>query len=126
MNMTVGKNMAKSLQVHYLEVVTPDVTKVCSSYTQTLGVSFSDPISELGNARTAALSNGGTIGVRAPMHEAEAPVTRTYYLVADIEKAVEEGRNTGAKIAVPVMDIRGRGKCAILMYGAIQSGFWQV
>ena len=118
--------MTDSLQIHYLEVVTPEVDHVCASYTQTLGVTFSDAIAELGNARTAALSNGGTIGVRAPMHGAEEPVTRTYYLVADIEKAVEEAGNTGAKIAVPVMDIPGRGKCAILMYGAIQSGLWQV
>ena len=118
--------MADSVQVHYLEVVTSNVEQVCTSYTQTIGVSFSDAIAELGNARTASLSNGGTIGVRAPMHEAEEPVTRAYYLVADIEEAVEQARNTGAEIAVPVMDIPGRGKCAILMYGAIQSGLWQV
>ena len=118
--------MAESLQVHYLEVVTPSVNQVCELYARTLGVGFGNAIAELGNARTAALSEGGTLGVRAPMHEAEEPVTRTYYLVADIEKAVEEARNLGAHIAVPVMEIPGRGKCAILMYGAIQSGFWEV
>ena len=118
--------MAANAHVHYLEVVTTDVEQVCQSYSQTLGVSFSDAVAEFGNARTAALSNGGTIGVRAPMHDAEEPVTRTYYLVADIERAVEEAASTGAKIAVPVMDIPGRGKCAIVMYGAIQSGFWQI
>jgi len=118
--------MTESIQVHYLEIVSLNVEQVCTSYTQTLGISFSDAVTELGNARTAALSNGGTIGVRAPMHDAEEPVTRTYYLVTDIDKAVEEAKNTGAEIAVPVMEIPGRGKCAILMYGAIQSGLWQV
>jgi len=118
--------MADNPHIHYLEIVTPDVEHVCSSYAQTLGVSFSEAMVELGNARTAALSNGGTIGVRAPMHGAEEPVTRPYYLVEDINKAVEEAENTGAKIAVPPMDIPGRGQCAILMYGAIQSGLWQV
>ena len=118
--------MTDKLHIHYLEVVTSDVEQVCASYTQTLGISFSDPMAELGNARTAALSNGGTLGVRAPMHDAEEPVTRTYYLVDDIEKAVEEAEKTGAFVAVPVMDIPGRGQCAILMYGAFQSGLWQV
>ena len=118
--------MAENLHIHYLEVVTSDVEKVCASYSQTLGVSFSDAVAEFGNARTAALSNGGTIGVRAPMHDAEVPVTRSYYLVEDIDKSVEDASKTGAKIAVPVMEIPGRGKCAILMYGAIQSGLWQV
>ena len=118
--------MTKNAHIHYLEIVTTDVDQVCLSYSQSLGVSFSDTIAEFGNARTAALSNGGTIGVRAPMHDEEQPVTRTYYLVADIERAVEEAANTGAKIAVPAMDIPGHGKCAIVMYGTIQSGFWQV
>ena len=118
--------MSEALHVHYLEIVTTNVEQVCASYAKALGVQFSDSIEELGSARTASLSNGGTIGVRAPMHDAEEPVTRAYYLVADIEKSVEEASNTGAKVAVPVMDIPGRGKCAILMYGAIQSGLWQV
>ncbi len=118
--------MSENIQIHYLEIVTSNVEQVCASYSQVLGVSFGDAVPELGSARTATLSNGGTIGVRAPMHDAEEPVTRSYYLVPDINKAVEQARNTGAEIAVPVMDIPGRGKCAILMYGAIQSGLWQI
>ena len=48
------------------------------------------------------------------------------YLVADIEQAVSEAKNEGAEAAVPPMEIPGRGKCAILFYGSIQSGLWQV
>ncbi len=112
--------------VHYLEVVTPNVDLVCESYSASLNISFTEVISELGGARTAKPSNGGLIGVREPMHEAEEPTTRPYYLVSDIEKAVEDAIGSGAEIAVPPMEIPDRGKCAIIMFGAIQSGFWQV
>lgn len=118
--------MSENTQVHYLEIVTPDVEKVCASYTNSLGVSFSDAIAELGGARTISLPNGGTLGVRVPMHDSEEPTTRPYYLVADIEKSVSEAEKSGALIAVPPMEIPGRGKCAIITHGLIQSGFWQV
>ena len=118
--------MKENLQIHYLEIVTPNVEQVCASYSQTLEISFIDTVAELGDARTAALPNGGTLGIRAPMHNAEEPATRPYYLVADIDKAVDEAKKSGADIAVPPMDIPGRGQCAIIMFGAIQSGFWQV
>ena len=116
-------NQAK---IYYLEVVTQDVRLICESYKKTLGLSFGDPVTELGDARTATLSNGEILGVRAPMHEAEEPATRPYYLVDDIEKAVAEAEASGAEIAVPPMEIPGHGKCAILFYGEIQSGLWQV
>lgn len=117
------KNLTK---LHYLEVITPDVEKICASYSQTMGLSFSDVIAELGGARTTILASGVTLGIRAPMHDAEQPTTRPYYLVADIEQAVNEAKNGGAEVAVPPMEIPGRGKCAILFYGSIQSGLWQV
>ena len=118
--------MENEINVYYLEVVTTDVDLVCESYSQALDISFGDSVPELGGARTAILANGGTLGIRAPMHDAEEPTTRPYYLVSDIEKSVVEAKNTGAQIAVPPMEIPGRGKCAILRYGSIQSGLWQV
>ncbi len=118
--------MKEAIQVHYLEIVTSDVERICASYSQTLGVSFGDPIAELGGARTSVLTSGGTIGVREPMHDAELPTTRPYYLVEDIEKSVIEAERSGAEIAVPPMVIPGRGKCAIVMFGAVESGFWQI
>lgn len=72
------------------------------------------------------LSSGESLGVRAPMHEAEGPTTRPYYLVSNIEEALEKAMLSGAEILVPSMDIPGRGKCAVLMLGSIQSGLWQV
>ena len=118
--------MSETNQVHYLEIVTTNINQICDSYSQTLGVSFSDAIPELGSARTANLSSGTTLGVRAPMHDAEEPVTRPYYLVPDIVKAVELASNSGAEIAVPPMEIPGHGQCAVLMFGSIQSGLWQL
>ena len=118
--------MRDNAEVYYLEIVTPDVGQLCSSYSKALGISFSDTIAELGNARTAALSSGGLIGIRAPMHDVEEPTTRPYYLVDDIETAVKEAEQAGAHIAVPPMEIPSRGQCAIIMFGAVQCGFWQI
>ncbi len=71
------------------EIVTPDADAVCATYEQLHDVSFGEPEAGLGNARTAALANGGLIGVRAPMHEAEEPVARPYLLVDDVEAAAK-------------------------------------
>lgn len=112
--------------VHYLEVVTPDVDTVCAVHAATSGTSFGEPIAELGGARTADLAGGMSLGVRAPMHEAEEPTTRPYYLVTDIQQAVTAAEQSGAVVAVPPMEIPGRGQCAVLMVGIVQFGYWQL
>jgi len=114
-----------SLRVHYLEVVTPEVTSVCRAYAASLDVTFSEPVAELGGARIAELPEGGILGIRPPMHDAEEATTRPYYLVDDIEAAVESASAQGALVAVPPMDIPGYGRCAIVMIASIQSGYWQ-
>lgn len=113
------------MQVRYLEIVTPDVDAVCATYAQLHGVSFSSPEAGLGNARTAALANGGLIGVRAPMHEAEEPVVRPYLLVNDVEAAAKVAEAAGAEIAHPPMEIPGHGTFAIYIEGGIHHGLWQ-
>ena len=114
------------MQVHYLEVVTPEVDATCSTYSQLYGVKFGEGDPGLGNARTAALTNGGMIGVRAPMRESEEPVIRPYLLVEDIDAAVETAVNTGGEIAHPPMEIPGHGKFAIYIQGGNDYGLWQV
>lgn len=57
------------MKVQYLEIVTPSVNETCDALAQAHGVVFSEPIAELGNARTADLEDGGRIGVRAPMRD---------------------------------------------------------
>jgi hypothetical protein len=114
------------MQIHYLEIVTPDVDATCGALEKLHGVSFSAPEAGLGNARTAPLGNGGRIGVRAPMHETEEPVMRPYVLVEDIEAAAEAAKAAGGEIAHPPMEIPGHGKFAIYIQGGIHHGLWQV
>jgi len=116
----------ETMQVYYLEIVTPDVDATCNSLEKLHGVSFSAPEAGLGNARTAALESGGMIGVRAPMHEAEEPVVRPYVLVDDIEAAVEAAEAAGGEIALPATEIPGQGTFAIYIQGGIQHGLWQI
>lgn len=114
------------MQVHYLEIVTPDVDAVCTAHAELHGVGFGEPVVELGNARTATLEGGGVIGVRAPMHETESPVVRPYWLVEDVAAAVQGAEAAGAEIAHPPLEIPGRGTFAIFVQGGVQQGLWQV
>ena len=114
------------MRIHYLEIVTMDVETVCNLYSRMHGVTFSDPDQSLGGARTANLENGATLGIRAPMHDAEKPVVRPYILVEDIEETVAAAADAGAIIAVPPMEIPGRGTCAIVIQGGVEAGLWQL
>ncbi|MEQ1830971.1 MAG: hypothetical protein ABL921_33805 [Pirellula sp.] len=116
----------ESMNVHYLEIVTTDVDAACKLYSQIHGVTFGDAVQNLGGARTANVTNGGMIGVRAPMHDGEKPVTRAYALVEDIEATVAAASKAGAVIAVPPMKIEGHGQCAIYFLGGIEAGLWQL
>ena len=114
------------MQIHYLEIVTPDIDAVCATSEQLHSVSFGEPQAGLGNARTAALANGGLIGVRAAMHETEEPVVRPYLLVDDVEAAAEAAAAAGGEIAHPPMELPGHGTFAIYIQGGIHHGLWQV
>ncbi len=113
------------MQIPYLEIVTANVDAVCATYSQLHGVTFSDGDPALGGAHTAKLADGGTLGVRAPMHDGERPVVRPYILVEDIAAAVAAAVDCGGVIAVPPMKIEGHGTCAIFFQGGIECGLWQ-
>jgi predicted enzyme related to lactoylglutathione lyase len=115
-----------ALKVQYLEIVTPSVNETCEVLALAHGVVFSDPIAELGNARTADLEDGGRIGVRAPMRDTEEPVVRPYVLVDDIEAAVTAAEANGGKVALPPMEIPGHGTFSIYILGGIEHGLWQL
>lgn len=114
------------MKIQYLEFVTSDVDAVCATYSQVHGVTFGESDPNLGGARTAKLSDGGMLGVRAPMRETEKPVVRPYMLVDDIESAVAAAEKSGAEIAMPAMEIKGYGKFAIFIQNGIESGLWQL
>jgi len=111
---------------HYIEIVTKEMESVCAAYEAMHGVQFAEPDPVLGNARTAALPGGGSIGVRAPMHEEEEATIRPYWLVDDLQAAVQRAEESGAVIALPSMVIEGRGTIAIYIQGGVQHGLWEL
>ena len=113
------------MKIHYLEIVSAEVDAVCAAYAAANGVKFGEPDPRLGNARTAPLSGGGLVGVRAPMHESELPVVRPYWLVEDVETALAAAVDSGAEIAHPALEIPGLGTFAIYVKGAVHHGLWQ-
>ena len=116
----------KSMQVQYLEIVTPDVEALCKQYSAVHGITFGEPDANLGNARTAKLNGGGLIGIRGPLRETETPVIRPYVLVENLEEAVTAAADAGAEIAISRMEIPGgHGTIAVVIQGGIECGLWQ-
>lgn len=114
------------MQIYYLEIVTDEVDAVCASCAAANGVQFGKPEAGLGNARTASLVGGGLVGVRAPLHESEKPVIRPYWLVEDIDAALDAAVEAGGEIAHPPLEIPGKGTFAIYIHGGVHHGFWQL
>lgn len=114
------------MKIHYLEIVSNDIDGVCHSYEQLHGVKFSEPDPLLGGAKTCELADGTIVGVRSPMRETELPVVRPYWLTDDIEKAVTELVQVGAVIAMPPMELPGKGQFAIYIQGGNEQGLWQL
>ena len=114
------------MKIHYLEIVAADVDAVCASYAAVHGVQFSSPDALLGNARTATLADRMTIGVRGKMSDEEQPIVRPYWLVEDIEAALEAARSSGAEVVHPPLEIPGKGTFAIYIQGATHQGLWQL
>ncbi len=113
------------MKIHYLEIVTPDVTAACALYSQMYGVTFGEADPNLGGARTANLDDGGMLGVRAPLRDTEEPIVRPYVLVEDIKAAVAAAESS-AEIAMEPMEIPGYGQFAIVIQGGIDLGLWQL
>jgi len=95
-------------------------------YERGYGIKFAGPEPMFGNAYLAELGNGGRMSVRAPMHESENPVVRTYILVDDIEGAVKAAEDADATVIHPPLEIPGHGTFAICKTAETEHGFWQV
>lgn len=113
------------ITIQYLEIVSPNVDALCETYERLHGVKFGAPDANLGNARTAELANGSTLGIRAPLRDTEEPIVRPYFLVDDIEASVAKAADSGALIALPPMALLGHGKCAVFIQGGAEHGLWQ-
>lgn len=114
------------MKVHYLEIVASNVDAVCSAYETAHGIKFGPSDPSLGGARTAPLPDGGSIGVRGPLRDTERPVVRPYWLVSDIEAALNAASGQGAIVAHPPLDIPGKGRFAIYIQGDVDHGLWQL
>ena len=114
------------MRIHYLEIVASDVDAVCAGYQVALGVTFGSADPLLGGARTASLPDGGSIGVRSPLRDTEQPVVRPYWLVDDIDAALDAAKRQGAVVAIPPMAIPGKGMFAIYIQGGVDHGLWQL
>ena len=114
------------MEIHYLEIVATDVDAICASYAAAFGVQFGEPDASLGNAKTASLPGTGIVGVRAPMHEAEEPVIRPYWLVEDIDAAIAAAVEAGGEVAHPPLEIPGHGTFAIYILGGVHHGLWKL
>ncbi len=114
------------MKVHYLEIVAADVDAVCAAYEAAHNIKFGAPDPLLGGARTAPLPDRGSIGVRAPLRDTEAPVVRPYWLVDDIAAALDAASKQGAFVAHPAMEIPGKGSFAIYIQGGVDHGLWQL
>ena len=114
------------MKIQFLEIVSSDPEATTKMLEAVHGVTFGEPIAELGNARTADLDDGGRISVRGPLRADEAPVVRPYLLVTDIDAAVEAAVATGGQVAIPPMEIPGQGRFAIYLLGGIDHGLWQL
>ena len=115
-----------AMQIQYLEIVTTDVDAACALHSRMHGVKFGDTDQNLGGARTAKLTNGGLLGIRAPLRSTEKPVVRPYMLVEDIKAEVAAAAESGARIAMTPTEIAGHGQFAIIIHGGIESGLWQL
>ena len=114
------------MKVHYLEIVASDVDAVCAAYEAAQGIKFGSADPLLGGARTAPLPDGGSIGVRGPLRDTESPIVRPYWLVDDIEAALQAASEQGAHIALTPLEIPGKGKFAIYIHGGVDHGLWQL
>lgn len=114
------------MKVHYLEIVSLDVDSVCRAYELAHSVKFGEPDELLGGAKTCVAADGSIVGVRGPLRDNEGPVVRPYWLVDDINLAIGNVEAAGAEIAMPPMEIPGKGRFAIYILGANDHGLWQL
>ena len=114
------------MKIHYLEIVCPNPKETAESLGIVHGAEFAGPVGHFGNAYIMTRQDGSRIGVRAPMHESETPVTRPYILCSNVKAAVEALEARGVIIMHPPLEIPGEGTFAIYMENDIQYGLWEV
>ena len=114
------------MNIHYLEIITNDVDRDIKIFEITHGLRFGDPDAVLGGAQLAKTPDGGSIAIRAPMHDGEKPVARPYFLTKTLDDTFAALREIGAEIAIASMKIEGHGTIAIYIVDGVEYGLWQL
>ncbi|MCA9714899.1 MAG: hypothetical protein KC468_09450 [Myxococcales bacterium] len=114
-----------TMNVHYLEVVTPAVDSTCALFESVHGLSFGPREASLGLARVARRPDGALVGIRAPLAEHERPTTRAYLAVDDIDAAAKAAEGRGAIVAYPPTRQGDHGVFAIVIQDGVEHGLWQ-
>ena len=113
------------MAAQYLEIVTENVDAAAALYARVLGLSFSAPDPDLGQARVATQTDGSLVGIRKPLASHEEPILRTYLAVDDIETAVKKAEESGATLAYGPAQQGTWGRFAIFFLDGVQHGLWQ-
>lgn len=116
---------SRTPNVHYLEIVSPDVESLVAHYERVHGLAFGEQDRDLGGARVATCADGSLIGIRAPLAAHEQSIVRTYVAVDDIARAVAEATRAGAVTAYGPVLQGERGSFAIVFHGGVEHGLWQ-
>ena len=119
------RNGDLAMPVHYVEIVTPDVSGHCAMLAAAQGLTFGDAVADLGGAHVAETAAGTLVGVRAPLAAHEEPIVRVYMTVDDIQAAVAAAEAAGAMTAYPPTRQGDTGMWAIVLREGVQHGFWQ-
>lgn len=111
--------------VHYLEFVTREPDKLRYALEKSHGWTFAQ-VADLAGSWVAEMPGGGRCGIRAPMHEQEKPIVRSYVRVADLDRAVEIARANGAELLLSPMKVGAQGRIAIYAIAGIEQGLWEL
>ena len=110
---------------HFLEIVSSDVDALVRHYETSVGLTFADPVLELGGARVADLPGGSRLSIRGPLAPDEGPLWRVYLAIDDLAAATAAARDAGAEVMLEGMEIPGQGKISIVKQGGVEHGLWQ-
>lgn len=117
---------ARMDDVCYVEHVTSDVAATRALLEAAHGWRFAQPDPALGGSLVAALPSGARCGIRAPMHEEEAPITRSYVRVRDAREAAAIVQKHGGELGLAPTQLGAHGTIAIYFAGGVEHGLWQL
>ena len=102
---------------YWNELMTRDVEKAKTFYSETIGWSFDSMQSPMGTYWVAKLSDtsvGGLFPLTSPQFDGVPECWMSYLAVDDVDARVKKAQGLGAKLMRPIFDVPGVGRIAIL------------